>query len=144
MAKHEKKDGGYFEGYAQFAGVLRTWLIAYGIGGPVLFATQSRLADKLFETSQARFIAILFLSGVFLQVIVALLYKGAMWYLYVGEEDAKIRKKRRYKISDWLSEAFWLEILFDLASIALFTWATIFVLTILTSVTSNAGAPVPH
>jgi hypothetical protein len=97
-----------------------------------LFATQPRLAEKLFETNQARFIAVLFLLGVFLQVIVALLYKGAMWYLYVGEEDTKMQKKKRYKISDWLSEAFWMEILFDLASIALFAWATILVLNILT------------
>lgn len=132
MAQHNKKDAGYFEGYAQFAGVLRTWLIAYGIGGPVLFVTQSRLADKLSETSQARFIAILFLLGVFLQVIVALLYKGAMWYLYVGEEDVEMQKKVRYKISDWLSDAFWLELSFDLASIALFTWSTILILNILT------------
>ena len=133
MSKHDKKDAGYFDGYAQFSGVLRTWLIAYGIGGPVLFLTQSRLSDKLSETGQARFVAILFLLGVFLQVIVALLYKGAMWYLYVGEEDAEIQKMKRYKISSWLAEAFWLEIFFDLASIALFTWATIHMLNILTS-----------
>lgn len=132
MSKQDKKDGGYFEGYAQFAGVLRTWLIAYGIGGPVLFVSQARLTDKLSESGQSRSIAILFLSGVFLQVIVALLYKGAMWYLYVGEEDAEIQKKIRYKISSWLSDAFWLELLFDLASIALFTWATTLVLNILT------------
>lgn len=132
MAQHDKKDASYFEGYAQFAGVLRTWLIAYGIGGPVLFVTQSRLADKLSETCQARFIAILFLLGVFLQVIVALLYKGAMWYLYVGEEDVEMQKKTRYKISGWLSDAFWLELSFDLASIALFTWSTILILNILT------------
>ncbi|MCK9418279.1 MAG: hypothetical protein M0R70_02755 [Nitrospirae bacterium] len=133
MSKHDNKDDGYFEGYAQFAGVLRTWLIAYGIGGPVLFVTQAQLADKLSKSGQAHFIASLFLAGVFLQVVVALLYKGAMWYLYVGEEDEDMQKRKRYIISSWLAESFWLEMLFDLASIALFMFATSIVLDILTS-----------
>jgi hypothetical protein len=81
MTKYDKKDAGYFEGYAQFSGVLRTWLIAYGIGGPVLFIFQSRITDQLSESGQSLSIAILFLSGVFLQVIIALLYKGAIWFL---------------------------------------------------------------
>jgi hypothetical protein len=138
MSKSDKKATGYFEGYASFAGVLRTWLIAYGIGGPVLFVTHSEVAKQLSASGQSRHIAILFLIGVLLQVIVALLYKGAMWYLYFGEEDDEIQKTKRYKFSDWLSGEFWIEFLFDSASIALFSWATVRMLNILT-LASNGG-----
>jgi hypothetical protein len=132
MSNSDKKAIGYFEGYASFAGVLRTWLIAYGIGGPVLFVTHSDIAKQLSASGESRYIAVLFLIGVFLQVMVALLYKGAMWYLYIGEEDHEMQKTKRYKFSDWLSAAFWLEMFFDLASVTLFSCATVRILNILT------------
>jgi hypothetical protein len=135
MAKSNSKPDGFFDGYASFAGVLRTWLIAYGIGGPALFITQTSIANKIAASGHAREIALLFLVGVFLQVIIALLYKGAMWYLYIGEEQLEIQMTRRYKISNWLSMAFWLEMLFDLSSIVLFVYATFRVLSILTAAT---------
>jgi len=131
MGKSSTLDAGYFDGYVSFSGVLRNWLIAYGIGGPVLFITQTEVTKKLADSGQSLSIALLFLAGVFLQVLVALLYKGAMWYLYVGEVDPEKRNTRRYAISDWLSEAFWLELLFDLGTIALFLIATFRVLMIL-------------
>jgi len=134
MGKSGKQDSGsgYFDGYVSFSGVLRSWLIAYGIGAPVLFITQADVTRKLADSGQALTVALLFLSGVFLQVIVALLYKGAMWYLYVGEVEPVKKKTKRYAISDWLSEAYWLELLFDLASIVFFLIATVRVLMILT------------
>jgi len=139
MSKSNSKPDGFFDGYASFAGVLRTWLIAYGIGGPVLFITQTNIANKLSASGQSREIALIFLIGVFLQVIIALLYKGAMWYLYIGEEQLEIQKTRRYKISNWLSMAFWFEMLFDLSSIGLFVYATFRVLSILTATGDITG-----
>lgn len=133
MVKRKKPDSGYFDGYVSFARVLRSWLIAYGIGGPVLFLTNSQIAARLAESGHSRSIAILFLSGVFFQVAVALLYKGAMWFLYVGEEDEHRRKSLFYGISEWITGAFWLELIFDLGTIALFSYATYEILTILTS-----------
>jgi hypothetical protein len=133
LVKARKTDGGFYEGYASFAGVLRTWLIAYGIGGPVLLITNENVSKKISASGLSRDIALLFLSGVALQVIVAFLYKGAMWYLYMGEEvSERITDSRCYKISSWLSEAFWLEMLFDLGSIVLFAIATMRVLELLT------------
>lgn len=140
LDKVKKTDGGFFEGYASFAGVLRTWLIAYGIGGPVLLVTNEKVSEKLSASGLSLDIALLFLIGVGLQVIVALLYKGAMWYLYIGEEvSKKIQKTKCYRISSWLSEAFWLEMMFDLGSIVLFTIATMRLLGLLTVAATAAS-----
>jgi hypothetical protein len=46
LDKVKKTDEGFFEGYASFAGVLRTWLIAYGIGCPVLLVTMKKRANN--------------------------------------------------------------------------------------------------
>ena len=37
----------YFDSYRALASTLRTWLVAYGIGAPVLFASQSAFAEIL-------------------------------------------------------------------------------------------------
>lgn len=133
MTRTRKADGGFFDGYASFAGVLRTWLIAYGIGGPVLLLTNENVSKKISASGHSHDIALLFLVGVALQVIAAFLYKGAMWYLYMGEEVSEgIQETTCHRISSWLSEAFWLEMLFDLGSIVLFAVATMRVLELLT------------
>lgn len=66
-----------------------TWLVAYGIGAPVLFLTQSGVADALRKTGAARSIALTFLVGVSVQVLSALLYKTTMWQLYMGVAIAR-------------------------------------------------------
>jgi hypothetical protein len=45
------------------------------------------------------------------QIFIALLFKSAMWYLYLGEFDEKVKTWRRYKASDWLSECYTVEFL---------------------------------
>ena len=47
-----------------------------------------------------------------------------MWYLYLGEMDVAFKQRTRFRVSNWLSEAFWIEILADLGSLILFSWAT--------------------
>lgn len=36
----------YFQAYAEYSKVLRTWLVAYGIGAPVLLLTNEPLAKS--------------------------------------------------------------------------------------------------
>jgi hypothetical protein len=69
-----------------------------------------------------------FLVGVAVQIAGALLYKVAMWYLYLGELHECVQKTLRYRISNWVSEQIWLEISFDIFSIGAFAWATVAVL----------------
>ncbi len=119
-----REETGFYEAYAGFARTLRAWFVAYGIGGPVLFVTNDTLSKKLTASGVTGTIAMLFLAGVGLQVLSALMYKGAMWYLYLGELNPEVRKLRRHGLSDWLSEAFWVELLLDVGTIVLFSIAT--------------------
>src|SRR5260370_2549990 len=71
-----------FSVYAEYSKTLRTWLVAYGIGAPVLFLTNDTLARTFAKSSQARTIAIYFLAGVVLPMLLAILNKHVMWVGY--------------------------------------------------------------
>ena len=129
----EREEAGFYEAYAGFARNLRTWLVAYGIGGPVLFVSQSLVTDALVKSGAARSVAYAFFGGVVLQIAGALLYKSAMWYCYQGELDVNFKNSRRYQAASFVSCAYWLEVLIDLATSALFAWATWRVLSVITT-----------
>jgi len=119
---------GFYEPYAAFSRTLRTWLVAYGIGAPVLFASQEAFKPILKEPNKAALIIGLFLFGAMAQIIASVIYKYVMGYIYFGELDEAFQKTRRHKVSEWLSEAMWLEMIFDLISIGFFVWATLKIL----------------
>ncbi len=133
------RDKGFYEPYAGFSRTLRAWLVAFGIGAPVLFVTQANTAAKLARSGDADCIVALFLSGVVIQVFAALLYKTTMWYLYFGEIHGEFQEKRRFTASDWLSDQYWLEFLFDASTILLFVVATWRTLVILTTASPGPG-----
>lgn len=114
----------YVEAYQRFATNLRAWLIAYGIGAPVLFASQDAFSSLLANTSAIAPVIYAFLAGMAVQVFAAFLYKATMWYIMWGALNEQFKLTRRYKLSNWVSEQLWLELLFDLASIGAFAWAT--------------------
>ena len=123
-----KTEKGFYEPYADFARNLRIWFIAYGIGAPVLFVSNQDVWRKISASGNGRLIAYLFLAGVAVQIIEAIVYKYAMWHLYVGELDRQQTKGWRYQLSDWVSESNELEIVFDLTTLVLFGVATVMVL----------------
>ena len=114
-----------FELYADYAKMLRLWLVAYGIGAPVLFLTRPDVAAKLFERGNATSIAVVFLIGVAAQVLNAAINKWAAWYIYAGVLEPEFQDTRRYKVSEWISEQFWIDLFLDLAAMGLFAWATV-------------------
>ncbi len=115
---------GFYEAYAGFARNVRTWFIAYGIGAPVLFVSNPEAWRTISGSGDGRTIAYLFLAGVAVQIAVAILYKTAMWYLYVSELDHHQARGWRYRFSDWVSESYLLEMAFDSATLVLFGVAT--------------------
>ena len=115
---------GHYAAYEEHARTLRTWLVAYGIGGPVLILSQAEVWKRLAASGSLRFIASLFLSGVVLQVILAAVNKSAMWACYYGELESAYQSTRRYKIGLWLSERYLIDFLFDIAGMFLFAYAT--------------------
>lgn len=108
--------------YNEYAKILRTWLVAYGIGGPVLFFTNEKLSQKIGGSGQTKLIVYLFLIGVACQVLLAFLNKWVNWVIFAYSDSSKtpwICNK-----CDWISEQFWIDILLDLGAIVLFAFAT--------------------
>lgn len=115
---------GYYAVYEEHARTLRTWLVAYGIGGPVLILSQEAVWKQITKMGSLPLIAELFLAGVVLQVVLAAVNKSAMWALYCGEVDQEYAKTKRYKFGSWLSEKYIIDLALDLSSMVLFAWAT--------------------
>jgi hypothetical protein len=89
----------HYELYADYARSLRLWLVAYGVGGPVLLANSDTLSQKLIASTEAFVIIAVFLLGVFFQVISALINKWASWYMYAGEVNVTYQGLRAPKIA---------------------------------------------
>ena len=126
---------GYYSAYQYHSNLLRTWLVAYGIGGPVLLFTNESLWHQLKVSGEVIVIGTLFLIGVACQIFLAALNKAVMWTLYFGEGDLQFQKKRRYKIMAWLSGQIWIDLGFDIASMVLMAWATVTVFGIIADTT---------
>ncbi len=114
----------YLEAYGEHARILRSWLVAYGIGAPVLLMTNDAFALAVQDSNNARLIAGCFLAGVALQVGLSAVNKALMWGLYYGEITPAFKKVVWYRIAHWLSERYWTDLLIDVLTIGLFIVAT--------------------
>jgi hypothetical protein len=124
IIKKKTEESGFYEPYAYFSRTLRTWLVGYGIGAPILIISQDHLSNKILDSGIGDNITIWFLSGVCVQVIAAILYKYSMGYIYFSELNPTLENTKRFIIADWISEAFWLELLFDILAIVCFMRGT--------------------
>lgn len=123
----------HFANYAEYSRTLRAWLVAYGIGGPVLFATNDGLAAKVESSGRSSSVISLFLVGVGLQILLALINKWCAWHMYRGAGDLPYQHTRQYRFWYVVNENSWLDLVVDLVSIAILTIATGLVLHILLS-----------
>jgi len=128
--KQITQESGFYEPYSHFSRTLRAWLVAYGIGGPVLIASQDHLSKAILESGAGFAVTALFLTGVAVQIVASLLYKYSMGIIYSSELDPTIEKTAYYKVADWISDAFLLEFVFDIVSIGCFVIATYKVLAV--------------
>lgn len=126
-----KKEFAYYAPYAEFSKTLRTWFVAYGIGGPVVLLSSDTAWARLVEARCSPIVGLLFLIGVFFQIIAALLNKHAMWHLYFEEEDSRLQNSDKkykhafvYRLSYWYSDQNWMDVFFDLYTLVFFGWAT--------------------
>jgi hypothetical protein len=124
---HKTDNSSFYESYAHFSRTLRAWLVAYGVGVPVLLVSQEFIAKAIIRANTGGLITWLFLTGVAIQVLAALLYKYSMAYLYNSEENSELNDTWRVQAAVWLSRAIWLEALFDVTAIGLFVWGTFLV-----------------
>jgi hypothetical protein len=126
----EEEASDTFRAYLEYNRVLRTWFVAFGVGGPALFLVNDKIAGRLVEARQLRLVVILFLGGALAQVLGALLNKIANWYVYHGTIDSAALATRRYRVADWFINQFWPDILLDLLTIGAFGSAAWLLLTV--------------
>ena len=114
----------YLATYAEHSKVLRTWLVAYGIGAPVLLVTNDTISKAIKASGDGKIIAGCFLSGVALQIFLATLNKASMWGIYYGEENQSFKTSIRYKLTFWFSENYCIDFVADIATLVVFGIAT--------------------
>lgn len=120
-----------FEAYNEYSKTLRTWLVAYGIGGPILFVSQQQIADKLAASPAKTLVIYLFLAGLAAQILISLLNKWVNWAAYEMGLNPPPALKAPQKAVIWLSKQFWIDILCDLVSVVSFMVATFWVLRVI-------------
>jgi hypothetical protein len=119
MAREKKGNraaSAYFESYAEYNRILRSWFVAFGIGGLAMFLVEERLRDALTASGEARWVVGLFLAGVALQILVAGLNKYANWYCYAGEDDTSYRRTAAYRFWSGIARQFIIDVVIDLAT----------------------------
>jgi hypothetical protein len=129
-SKPEEDAVGTFQAYAEYNKILRTWFVAFGVGGPALFLVNDKLSHALVQASQLRLVVVLFLAGATAQVLGAFLNKVANWYMYQSMVDDKADGTLTHKVSEYFVNAFWPDILLDLGTIASFGYAAWLLLTV--------------
>ena len=127
----EEDDGlDTYDTYLEYNRVLRTWFVAFGIGGPAVFLVNPGVAQKLATAGQLRGVVILFLLGAGFQVVGALLNKIANWYVYQALLDPQVKGTRRHRAAEWLIDKFSFDIALDLGTVFVFGYAAWVVLTV--------------
>jgi hypothetical protein len=123
----------HFDNYSEYSKTLRSWLVAYGIGGPVLFLTNKDAPVKIAQSPHLELIVVLFVGGVALQIFLAFINKWAAWNIYKGELQADYQDGLTYKVWRWINDQSWIDVLIDLGALISFSIATYMVLSILLS-----------
>lgn len=125
----------YYEEYTLYARTLRNWLMAYGIGGPIVYLTQQKVPEAVAKSGDAPAIAILFLIGVALQIFSALLYKAATWKLHYTNDLNPNEETPDWVI--WVEKNYWIDVITDIATIACFAVATTWIFCLIGSAASG-------
>jgi hypothetical protein len=136
---------GHFANYAEYSKTLRSWLVAYGIGGPVLLLLSKDAPKTISGSPHIKIVVTLFVTGVALQIFLSFLNKWAAWNMYRGAfaEQLEVSKSSEcdfyhhscpYKIWHWINSQSWIDMLIDVAALICFSIATWLVLeTLLTT-----------
>ena len=120
-----------YDSYSEYTKALRTWLVAYGLGGPLLFISKPEIAKQIALDPNKATIVYLFLAGLALQVAMAFLNKWTNWASYSVALNPPKELHIYHKVIIWFANQFWIDILVDLVSSASFIWATFLVLGIM-------------
>jgi hypothetical protein len=126
----EEDPAGSYSTYLEYNKVLRTWFVAFGVGGPALFLVNDKAAERLVKVGMLNEVAILFLAGATAQIIGALFNKITNWYVYMSAHDTNFRGTWQHRFSEWFTRAFWIDIAVDMITIGCFGIAAWRILTV--------------
>ena len=116
----------YYKVYDEYAKNLRTWFVAYGVGGPVLFLTNESIANRIAEAPNRESIIWAFVVGVAAQILLSAVNKYVNWTIYADS------KSFWWKVACWISSRVWIDMIVDLGTIVAFGIATLQTLRIFT------------
>lgn len=136
ITKAENDKDGIYAAYAEYAKQLRTWLVTFGLGGPVLFFTKPELFEKL-NTGTRSAVIWAFLFGCALQIFLVIVNKYINWINY--NFFRKLEKKERSgetlnrnlaevvcgKAATWI----WLDFMVEAITVGVFAYAVFHVTT---------------
>jgi hypothetical protein len=123
-------------------------MVAYGIGGPILFLVSKDAPATVSKSPHLRAIVALFVFGVGLQILLALVNKWAAWQMYRGAyslyrcnsgfqgEDFH-HDTKTYKVWRWINTQSWIDFTCDVLSLIVFSSATWLVLKVLLGLTTS-------
>lgn len=126
---------GHFANYAEYSKTFRSWMVAYGVGGPVLFFIGKDAPAAVAASPYASVIVVLFLLGVSLQILLALINKWAAWHMYRGAYSIYQRANNdpecdnhelstTYKYWDIINQQNWIDFVVDVVALLSFAIAT--------------------
>ena len=120
-----------FQVYSDYNKLLRSWLVAYGVGGPILLATNDTLNKAFIHYKYSNYIVWLYLIGVLFQVGVAFINKWAAWQMYSGEYEVEHQNSNLYKFWDCVNDQSWIDFCADFISCGVFVAATLWTLVVI-------------
>ena len=109
--------------YTEYNQTLRQWFVAFGVGGLAVFLVEDSARTQLIDANEIRSVALLFLAGAASQIFVAFINKIANWYKHNEIENNIEGDGLKYRISHWLLEQFWIDIVCDIITIFTFGYA---------------------
>jgi len=130
---------GHFANYAEYSKTFRSWMVAYGVGGPVLLLLSKDAPANVSDSPHILAIVALFILGVALQIFLSLVNKWAAWQMYRGAFSKYQHRRadpdcddhdrsKTYLVWCWINKQSWIDFIFDISSLVAFSVATWLVL----------------
>jgi hypothetical protein len=130
---------GHFANYAEYSKTFRSWMVAYGVGGPVLLLLSKDAPTNISGSPHILAIVTLFILGVAMQILLSLVNKWAAWQMYRGafakyqhhhaDPDCDNHdRSKTYGVWCWINKQSWIDFIFDVSSLVAFSIATWLVL----------------
>jgi hypothetical protein len=128
MSAHDQSNqaSDFLDAYGSSSALLKAWLGAYSVGVPAFLFMHEKVLGRLLAQGRATCVAELFASAIALQVLITLINKYIGWGVY-SRHSPPPRLNWYTNLCETMSEWIWMDVIADLATIALLTWGSVLV-----------------